>query len=153
MIRRLIKKIIKKAIGPDHIPAEPPKPYKAPPPKAPPAKSEPETDLSNIECGAQELRERLEAGESIVIVDVREDHELESSGQIETAIHIPLRELPARWEELKDANEIVCYCAAGARSYNAAMLLREKGLFNATSMEGGMTQWRAIGAQTVKPQK
>ena len=51
-----------------------------------------------------------------------------------------------RWEELKDANEVVCYCAGGARSYNAAMLLRQNGIFNATSMEGGITAWKAIGA-------
>ena len=156
MIRRIAKKIIKRSLGmSDRTPPvqQPPQP-----PPSDEGYSEPESetesiDLSNIECGAQELRERLEAGEPVVIVDVRERYELENHGMIASAIHIPLRELPTRWQELESANEIVCYCAAGARSYNAAMFLREKGLFNATSMEGGIADWRAIGADTVYPSK
>ena len=135
MLRRIIRKIIGKS---------PPVP--APPPRPTPS-SEPELDLSNIECGAQELYERLDAGEPVIIVDVREIHEIKAHGIIPSAKHIPLRELSTRWEELKDANEIVCYCAAGGRSYNAAMLLRKEGLFNATSMEGGIAAWKAIGGQ------
>ena len=102
--------------------------------------------MATIECGAQELWERVQAGESVIIVDVREDFERVQSGFLEGALHIPLRELSTRWEELKEANEIVCYCAAGARSYNAAMLLRDNGLFNATSLEGGIAAWKAISA-------
>jgi len=96
------------------------------------------------------LWERIQAGEPVIVVDVREDFELKQSGFLKDSIHIPLRELPTRWEELKDANEIVCYCAAGARSYNAAMLLRDNGLFNATSLEGGIAAWKAISAPVVR---
>ena len=95
-------------------------------------------------------RERLDAGEQIVVVDVRTDGEV-ASGTLPNAKHIPLHELEARWQELKEANEIVCYCAAGMRSLKAAQLLREKGLFNATSMEGGINAWREIGGATVLP--
>ena len=105
--------------------------------------------LATMECGAQELRERLEAGETVTLVDVREPFETDT-GTLAGALLIPLRELSTRWEELKDADEIVCYCAAGARSYNAAMLLRKNGLINATSLEGGITAWRAIGGETTK---
>ncbi len=159
MIRRLAKKIVKRALGKSDTPEsthethQPQSRSPEPEVKDNTDKNKDSPDLSNIECGAQELRERLEAGEPVVIVDVRERYELENHGMIETAIHIPLRELPTRWKELKSANEIVCYCAAGARSYNAAMFLREKGLFNATSMDGGISTWRAIGAATVKPPK
>lgn len=107
--------------------------------------------LASMECGAQELRERIDAGESVTVLDVREPHETRH-GIIPGARVIPLRELSARWEELKDANEIVCYCAAGARSYDAALLLRKNGLINATSLEGGMGSWRAIGAPTQVPE-
>ena len=134
MIRRLIKKILGRKRQ------DVSSPRSATPPPVP------ETDVSRIECGAQELWERLQAGEPVIIVDVREDFELDQHGFIPKALHIPLRELGTRWNELKDADEIVCYCAAGARSYNAAMLLREKGLFNATSMEGGITAWKTIQA-------
>ena len=102
--------------------------------------------LANMECGAQELRERLEAGESMTVLDVREPFET-VTGVIPGALEIPLRELSARWEELKSADEIVCCCASGARSYDAAMLLRKNGLINATSLEGGVNAWRAIGGE------
>jgi len=126
----------------------------SPSPQRPPVRSAPRDEsnnsLANIECTAQELKERMEAGEEVIVIDVRESHEIQSSGIIPGAKHFPLRELPARWEELKEANEVVCYCAAGARSYNAAMLLRERGIFNATSMDGGFATWRAIGGPSEK---
>ena len=135
MIRRILKRIIRRSPRPTPPPPTPPSP--------PQAVGE---ELSNIECGAQELWERIQAGEPVVILDVREDFERQRMGFLQGSIHIPLRELSTRWEELKDANEIVCYCAAGARSYNAAMLLRDNGLFNATSLEGGIRSWKAISA-------
>ena len=147
MIRSTIKRIIKKFLaGNAHIPAE--KPTKPTPVST--ATADSGRSMANIECGAQELFERIDAGEEVVLLDVREPHELAQSGKLPNSMHIPLRELAARWEELKEANEIVCYCAAGARSYNAAMLLRERGLFNATSLEGGIAAWKAIGAPTEK---
>ncbi len=105
------------------------------------------TQFAQMECGAQELKERLDAGEDVVVVDVRESRELQS-GLLPGALHIPMREMGARWKELADANEIVCYCQSGARSYETAMMLRSKGLFNATSLEGGIAAWRAIGGDT-----
>lgn len=136
----MIRRILRRILGTQTETPQRPPPQNAPAP-------EPELDMSNIECGAQELYERLDAGEPVIIVDVRENHELKAHGIIPSAKHIPLRELSTRWTELKDANEIVCYCAAGGRSYNAAMLLRKEGLFNATSMEGGIAAWKAIGGQ------
>ena len=102
--------------------------------------------LATIECGAQELKERLGAGEPVVVLDVREPSET-AGGVIPGARLIPLGQFEARWEELKDVNEIVCYCAAGARSLRAAHFLREKGLFNATSMEGGISAWMECGGE------
>ncbi|MEC8380193.1 MAG: rhodanese-like domain-containing protein [Myxococcota bacterium] len=139
----MIRRVLRRILGKRQSNATAPMTSGSTPPPAP----EPELDMSNIECGAQELFERLDAGEPVVIVDVREIHEIKAHGIIPSAKHIPLRELSTRWEELKDANEIVCYCAAGGRSYNAAMLLRKEGLFNATSMEGGIAAWKAIGGK------
>ena len=136
MIRRIIKKLLKR--NSSSPPPSPPPPPRAKQPSGP--------DLANIECDPQELWERIQAGESVIILDVREEFERKQFGFLANALHIPLRELSTRWEELKEANEIVCYCAAGARSYNAAMLLRENGLFNATSLEGGIAAWKAISA-------
>ena len=59
-----------------------------------------------------------------------------------------VEELIAQIKDLQNENEIICYCAMGGRSLNAAMLLRDNGLFNATSMSGGITAWRNYGGQT-----
>ncbi len=143
LLRSIAKRILGRSGGSSSSEVLPTAPKEAPPPVADGA------SLATIECGPQELRERLEAGETITIVDVREPFETQS-GVIPGAIEILLRELSTRWEELKSADEIVCYCAAGARSYNAAMMLRKNGLINATSLEGGITAWRAIGGSTAR---
>lgn len=154
LLRSLASKIVKRVTGSSPPASSPaPSPSAAAPkprPAADPVDLPPAESLARIDCGPQELRERLDAGEQIVVVDVRTAGEV-ASGTLPNAKHIPLHELEARWQELKDANEIVCYCAAGIRSLKAAQLLREKGLFNATSMEGGINAWREIGGVTVLP--
>ena len=105
-------------------------------------------EMANIECGAQELKERLDAGETVVVLDVREPHET-ANGVIPGAILIPLGQLETEWVQVKDANEVVAYCALGARSLQAAAFLRSKGVFNATSMDGGIIAWTNAGGTTV----
>ena len=124
----------------------------APTPARPTDREEehPGEEFAQVECGAQELKERLEAGEDVVLVDVREPREL-SGGILPNAVHIPMRELTTRWEEVAQANEVVCYCQIGSRSFETALFLRTKGLINATSLEGGIVAWRAIGGDTVSP--
>jgi len=104
--------------------------------------------LANLDAGVQEIKERVEAGEPVVLLDVREPHET-AHGVISGARLIPLGQLEARWEELAKCDEIVCYCAHGMRSQTAAVLLRQKGLFNATSLVGGVAEWQARGGKLV----
>lgn len=164
LVRSLAKKVVGRVLGRDEAPSKPApsssRPTPAPSAPAAPvvrvtevAPGEPVADkeaLASIECGAQELKERLDAGETVVIVDVREPFET-AQGILPEARLIPLRQLYERWVELKDANEVVCYCAGGGRSLEAASFLRQKGLFNATSMEGGMFAWRSIQGSVVMP--
>lgn len=166
-LRSLAKKVVGRVLSRDEAPPKPSsRPSAAPArPSAPAAPSaskvavvevapgEPVADgeaLATIECGAQELKERLDAGETVVTVDVREPFETQQ-GILPGAVLIPLGQLASRWEELKNANEIVCYCAGGGRSLEAATFLRQKGLFNATSMEGGMFAWRSVQGSVVMP--
>ena len=146
MLRRLAKRVARKLTGDPQT-----APSTAAP--APSAHLEPEAEaesLANIEAGCQEIYERIGAGEPVQVLDVREASET-AEGVIRGAILIPLSELEQRWEEVKDANEIVCYCARGGRSLKAATFLREKGVFNATSLEGGVAGWSALGGELVKP--
>jgi len=93
-----------------------------------------------MDSDVQEVRERVAAGEPVTLLDVRTAEEV-ASGRIPRALHIPLDALEDRWSEVKDCNEVVCYCRSGARSLRAARLLREKGIFNATSLDGGFLAW------------
>jgi rhodanese-related sulfurtransferase len=144
--RSSIKSAVKRAMGMEHQ-AKPAPTQRTPP--VPPQDQDNAADLANIECDAQELKERLEAGEEIVIVDVRTDGEV-AGGMIPGSLHIPLQQMEARWKEVEDANEIVCYCAAGMRSLRAAELLRTKGCINATSLAGGLPSWTGIGGEIAK---
>ncbi len=150
MIRRALKGLFGRIFPSGVRPAGAVVPPASPTPTAP---AEPEEDeaarFAHMECGAQELRERVEAGESVVLLDVRESYET-AGGIIPGAKIIPLGQLQRRWEELKDANEVVCYCAAGMRSLQAAAFLREKGLINATSLEGGISAWMEVGGKVVQ---
>lgn len=149
-VRRFAGRLLRKVTGGDAAGGDVPKPPAQPrvtPEPAPPAVA-PAASLATIDCGAQELKERLEAGEQILVVDVRTAGEV-AGGVLPGAIHIPLSEIEERWEELKTADEIVCYCAAGMRSDTAATVLRQKGLINATSLVGGIGSWTGIGGRLV----
>ena len=146
IFRRAARRVLNTVLdNTPHVPAGPPTQRPVPPPPEEPTE---EPDLSNIECGAQELKERLDAGESVTVVDVREPQETRG-GIIPGAVVIPLGQLERRWEEVRDANEVVVYCALGARSLQAAGFLRTQGVFNATSMDGGIYAWTEAGGVTV----
>lgn len=146
MFRRLARKVLNRLQGSTRPMTDAPPP---PPPTAPAPPAEAET-LSRIEAGAQEVFERVAAGEPVVLLDVREPSET-AVGIIRGARCIPLSELESRWQEVADCDEIVCYCAVGARSLRAAELLRRNGVFNATSMEGGVGAWSSAGGVLVAP--
>ena len=56
-----------------------------------------------------ELKAKLDAGETFILVDVREDSELEENGAIKGAIHIPMGELDNRMEDIPKDVELVFY--------------------------------------------
>ncbi len=94
-------------------------------------------DITNTE-----LKERLDKGEKITIIDVREPYEFEEYNI--GAQLIPLGELPGKLEELahlKD-QEIVVHCRSGARSNNAKMFMMESGFTNVRNLIGGMMAWQ-----------
>ncbi|MCK6507557.1 rhodanese-like domain-containing protein [Myxococcota bacterium] len=122
-------------------------PPRGPAPRGTPAAPvDPAAELATLDCGAQELKERVEAGEHVVIVDVRV-RERAALGSLPGARCLPLAELEARWQELAQADEIVCACDDGEQSGRAALLLRDRGLINATRLEGGIRAWTAIGGR------
>jgi rhodanese-related sulfurtransferase len=88
---------------------------------------------------AQEVQARLEAGEKLNIIDVRESDEVEE-GKIPEAEHIPLGLVEFRMNELDKDKEYFIVCHAGGRSARAVQFLESQG-FNVTNISGGMLAW------------
>jgi rhodanese-related sulfurtransferase len=87
-----------------------------------------------------DLRERLSQGEKITIIDVREADEV-AEGMIPGAIHIPLGEIPSRYNEIQQKEDIILVCRSGKRSQKAYEFLQAQGIKNLFNMDGGMQQW------------
>jgi sulfur-carrier protein adenylyltransferase/sulfurtransferase len=90
-----------------------------------------------------ELADRIEDGEDVQLVDVREPWEA-AIASLPGSLLVPLRQLPDRLGELDPSRPVITYCHAGVRSVQAAEFLREQG-FRARSLAGGIDAWsRAI---------
>jgi adenylyltransferase/sulfurtransferase len=88
-----------------------------------------------------ELRRRLDAGEPLEILDVREPHEW-AAGHLEGARLVPLGSLGERLHELDPDRLHVLQCRSGARSARAAALLREAGFARVVNLRGGLVAWK-----------
>ena len=89
---------------------------------------------------ATELSQRLQQGNHVQLLDVREPHELQIS-KLEGADLIPLGQLAARLSELDSAQEMVVFCKAGTRSARALELLVSAGFRKAKNLQGGINSW------------
>jgi rhodanese-related sulfurtransferase len=74
-----------------------------------------------------DLKKKLDNHEKFLLIDVREDWELEKEGAIAGAIHIPVAELDQRMKDIPKDVEIVFYCAAGKRASVAAEKFQKEG--------------------------
>ncbi|WP_298737522.1 rhodanese-like domain-containing protein [uncultured Chitinophaga sp.] len=91
---------------------------------------------------SEELKQRLDNGEQLNIVDVREPHEHADFNIGGTLV--PLGQIQAmqvdELEDLKD-KEVIVYCRSGNRSGQAAMILETMGFQNVKNLVGGMLKW------------
>lgn len=96
------------------------------------------------EISAQELKERLESGEQLVLVDVREKLEFYSYNI--GGIHIPLGKLNDELEQLPEetTTEIIVICQKGIRSRTAQTLLMQAGYTNIKNLKGGLSAFHRI---------
>jgi sulfur-carrier protein adenylyltransferase/sulfurtransferase len=92
------------------------------------------------EIGAGELKRRLDAGEPLEIIDVREPQEW-AICRIEGARLVPLGALAARVHELDPARTYVLQCRSGVRSATALRLLRQAGFRHLLNLRGGVLAW------------
>jgi molybdopterin/thiamine biosynthesis adenylyltransferase/rhodanese-related sulfurtransferase len=87
-----------------------------------------------------ELKALMDRGEAPMIVDVREPFEF-GICRIPGALLIPMRELPARLQELDPSKDLVVQCRSGARSATATAWLRQQGFSHARNLVGGILEW------------
>jgi sulfur-carrier protein adenylyltransferase/sulfurtransferase len=88
----------------------------------------------------QELKRRMDAGESFELIDVREPFEYEIA-RIDGAKLIPLAEITKRLDELEDKQPIIVHCHSGMRSAQAVRLLQQRGFTKVYNLEGGIDAW------------
>ena len=87
-----------------------------------------------------ELRKKFTDKDEFILLDVREQHEFDSS-RIPGSVLIPLGRLADSLHHLKRDCEIVVHCRSGARSARAAELLRKAGFKKVANLKGGIVAW------------
>ena len=97
--------------------------------------SDPESDIT-----PHDLKEWLDRGEEISVLDVREPHEFEIC-RIPGSTLIPIGQLHSRVGELDRDSHIVAHCRSGVRSAKAVKLLREAGFPRVENLAGGILAW------------
>lgn len=98
-----------------------------------------------------ELKARLDAGEPLLVLDVRTPEEFIGDGHIAGATLIPLQELPQRLDELDKETPIACFCRSGNRSQQACAQLAAAGFTSLVNVEGGIQAWAAAGYPVARP--
>ena len=98
-----------------------------------------EAEVTTSEMQVEELKQRLDRGEDLFVLDVREPHEYQIcnlGGHL-----IPLGDLPNRVSELDTSKEIVAHCRSGVRSAKAVNFLRQAGFKKVHNLAGGILAW------------
>jgi rhodanese-related sulfurtransferase len=96
-----------------------------------------------LELAPRDIKQRIDSGETLHLVDVREDFEF-AQARIEGATLIPMNTVPANLQSLEakaDEALLVVYCHHGVRSLNVVSWLRRQGVENAVSIAGGIDRW------------
>ena len=93
------------------------------------------------EISATELKQKMDSGEDVQIVDVREANEV-AVARIPNSIHIPLTDVVNRMSEIDPNRETVVHCKGGVRSARAIEALQRSGFTGSlTNLRGGITAW------------
>lgn len=93
------------------------------------------------EITATELKQRLDNGDDIQLIDVREDNEY-AFARIPNAVHIPLGQVLARMDEIDPDRETVVHCKMGGRSARAIDALQRSGFTGKLiNLKGGILGW------------
>lgn len=93
------------------------------------------------EITPEELQKKIENGEKLELIDVREEEEVEE-GMIKEAKHIPMGQIPEVVDQLDKEKEYIFICRSGRRSENVCLFLHDQGFDKVVNMVGGMLEWK-----------
>jgi rhodanese-related sulfurtransferase len=96
--------------------------------------------MSELEILPRDVKQRLDQGEKLLLVDVREPQEY-AICHIEGSVLIPMGTIPANLQKLDTDDDVICFCHHGMRSMDVANWLRAQGVKSAKSMSGGIDRW------------
>jgi len=102
------------------------------------------------EIDSASLRESLEAGGDVALLDIRSSAEF-AQGTIPQAEPLPMHLLPLRLTELPRDRALVLFCRSGARSYHACQFLAQQGVDRVLNLRGGILAWVRQGLEIVMP--
>jgi hydroxyacylglutathione hydrolase len=96
----------------------------------------------------RELKERLDSGENLAVLDVRGEDEW-AEGHIEGASHIYIGHLESRLKEVPRDRPVAVICTVGNRASLGASILRRGGIREVSIVLGSMTAWKRAGYNVV----
>ena len=100
-------------------------------------------DNTPLETTPRDVKKRLDAGERLYLIDVREPYEHQQAN-IAGAELIPMRNIPANLQQIDakaDEAPVIVFCHHGMRSLQTVNWLREQGVAACQSMAGGIDRW------------
>jgi len=100
------------------------------------------------EIDAQQLAERMQQPDDILVLDIRSDMEV-AQGCLPHAQHLPMHLIPLKIQDLPKDKEVILYCRSGSRSYHACSYLAQQGYNNAVNLRGGIIAWVRSGLELV----
>ena len=101
------------------------------------------------QLSAAELKNKIQQGETLFLLDVREPHEFQYA-HIANSVLVPLNQIPQRLDELDPQQEIVVICHHGMRSQQAANYLAGSGYTNIANLAGGIDAWSCTCDSSVR---
>src|SRR6185437_14032395 len=102
--------------------------------------SAPAAVASGTEITAEQLKKRIDAGENLFVLDVRNPNEFQIC-RIPGTVLVPLPELPSRFAEVPRDREVIVHCKSGMRSAKAIEFLKSQGYTKVWNLAGGILAW------------
>ena len=100
----------------------------------------PAATSTGSEIAAEQLKKRVDAGEDLFVLDVRNPNEFQIC-RIPGSVFLPLPELPTRFAEVPKDREVIVHCKSGMRSAKAIEFLKSQGYTKLVNLTGGIAAW------------